>query len=141
MLRPLAFAAKYCLLQRLATALLLRAESTLIYGTGHEGAYDFGPLGVELKNNLKAAWWRSLVHERDDIEGLDASILTHREVLRHSGHEETFTDPLVDCRACKSRFRADHIEDGICPNCGSTRLTPPRRSGHAARHHSGFRNH
>ncbi|MCY4276308.1 MAG: glycine--tRNA ligase [Gammaproteobacteria bacterium] len=100
-------------------------QSGEIYG-GIQGAYDFGPLGVELKNNLKAAWWRSLVHERDDIEGLDASILTHREVLRHSGHEETFTDPLVDCRACKSRFRADHIEDGICPNCGSTELTPPR---------------
>ncbi len=96
-----------------------------IYG-GLQGVYDFGPLGVELKNNLKAAWWRSLVHERDDVEGLDASILTHREVLRHSGHEDTFVDPLVDCRSCKSRWRADHIEGAHCPKCGSGELTEPR---------------
>lgn len=96
-----------------------------IYG-GVQGVYDFGPLGVELKNNLKAAWWRSLVHERDDVEGLDASILTHRDVLRQSGHEETFADPLVDCRACKSRWRADHLPDNTCPKCGSADLTDPR---------------
>ena len=96
-----------------------------IYG-GVQGVYDFGPLGVELKNNLKAAWWRSLVHERDDIEGLDASILTHREVLRYSGHEDTFTDPMVDCRICKSRWRADHLPDNSCPKCGSSDLTDPR---------------
>lgn len=100
-------------------------QSAEIYG-GIQGVYDFGPLGVELKNNLKAAWWRSLVHERDDIEGLDASILTHREVLRYSGHEDTFTDPLVDCRDCKSRWRADHLTDGRCPQCGSAELTDPR---------------
>ena len=100
-------------------------QSAEIYG-GIQGAYDFGPLGVELKNNLKAAWWRSLVHERDDIEGLDSSILTHREVLRYSGHEDTFTDPLVDCRDCKSRWRADHLTDQKCPNCGSSELTEPR---------------
>lgn len=97
-----------------------------IYG-GVQGVYDFGPLGVELKNNLKAAWWRSLVHERDDIEGLDASILTHRDVLRYSGHEDTFTDPLVDCRSCKSRWRADHLSDNTCPKCGSSELTEPRQ--------------
>ena len=74
-----------------------------IYG-GLQGLYDYGPLGVELKNNLKAAWWRAMVHERDDVEGLDAALLTHRQVLRHSGHEQTFTDPLVDCRQCKSRW-------------------------------------
>jgi glycyl-tRNA synthetase len=87
--------------------------------------YDFGPLGVELKNNLKSAWWKSMVYERDDVEGLDASILTNQLVLNYSGHEDTFTDPLVDCRSCKSRWRADQIED-ICPNCGSKDLTDPR---------------
>ena len=96
-----------------------------IYG-GQQGVYDYGPLGVELKNNLKAAWWRSMVYERDDIEGLDAAILTNRKVLHYSGHEDTFSDPMVDCRKCKGRFRADHIPDGKCPNCGSTDLTEPR---------------
>lgn len=96
-----------------------------IYG-GLQGVYDFGPLGVELKNNLKAAWWRSMIYERDDVEGLDASILTHQKVLHYSGHEATFTDPLTDCKKCKNRFRADHIKDGKCPNCGSTELTEPR---------------
>lgn len=96
-----------------------------IYG-GLQGVYDFGPLGVELKNNLKAAWWRSMIYERDDIEGLDSSILTHQKVLHYSGHESTFTDPLTDCKKCKNRFRADHIKDGKCPNCGSTELTEPR---------------
>jgi glycyl-tRNA synthetase len=96
-----------------------------LYG-GLQGTYDYGPLGVELKNNLKAAWWRANVYERDDIEGLDSSILTHRLVLRHSGHEATFTDPMVDCRSCKSRWRADHVKDGRCERCGSTDLTEPR---------------
>ena len=96
-----------------------------IYG-GLQGVYDYGPLGVELKNNLKAAWWRAMVHERDDVEGLDSAILTNPKVLRHSGHEETFSDPLVDCRVCKSRWRADHIDDGRCPRCGSADLTAPR---------------
>ena len=96
-----------------------------IYG-GMQGVYDYGPLGVELKNNLKAAWWRAMVYERDDVEGLDASILTNRKVLHYSGHEDTFSDPMTDCRKCKGRFRADHIQDGKCPNCGSTDLTEPR---------------
>ncbi len=100
-------------------------QSADIYG-GLQGVYDFGPLGVELKNNLKAAWWRAMVYERDDIEGLDASILTHQKVLHYSGHEETFTDPLQDCKKCKNRFRADHVKDGKCPECGSTDLTEPR---------------
>ncbi len=100
-------------------------QSADIYG-GLQGCYDFGPLGVELKNNLKAAWWRAMVYERDDVEGLDASILTHRKVLQYSGHEATFTDPLTDCKKCKNRFRADHIKDGKCPVCGSTELTEPR---------------
>jgi glycyl-tRNA synthetase len=100
-------------------------QSGDIYG-GLQGVYDFGPLGVELKNNLKAAWWRSMVYERDDIEGLDSSILTLRTVLVYSGHEDTFTDPLVDCKKCKNRMRADQIQDGKCPQCGSTDLTEPR---------------
>lgn len=96
-----------------------------IYG-GLQGVYDYGPLGVELKNNLKSAWWRAMVYERDDIEGLDAAILTNRKVLHYSGHEDTFSDPMTDCKKCKGRFRADHIKDGKCPNCGSTELTEPR---------------
>ena len=99
-------------------------QSSEIYG-GLQGMYDFGPLGVELKNNLKSAWWKSMVYERDDVEGLDASILTNQLVLNYSGHEDTFTDPLVDCKSCKSRWRADQIED-TCPNCGSQDLTDPR---------------
>ena len=100
-------------------------QASEIYG-GLQGVYDYGPLGVELKNNLKAAWWRAMVHARDDVEGLDSAILTNPKVLRHSGHEETFSDPLVDCRMCKSRWRADHSQDGRCPRCGSDQLTPPR---------------
>lgn len=96
-----------------------------IYG-GLQGTYDYGPLGIELKNNLKAAWWKEMVYERDDMEGLDASILTHRLVLKHSGHEDTFSDPMVDCRQCKSRFRADHLEKPQCEKCGSKDLTEPR---------------
>ena len=69
-------------------------QSNEIYG-GLQGVYDYGPLGVELKNNLKQAWWKSMIYERNDVEGLDASILTGREVLKHSGHEDTFSDPLV----------------------------------------------
>ena len=79
-----------------------------IYG-GLQGTYDYGPLGVELKNNLKAAWWKANVYERDDMEGLDASILTHKLIWRHSGHEATFSDPLVDNRESKKRYRLDHL--------------------------------
>ena len=100
-------------------------QASEIYG-GLQGVYDYGPLGVELKNNLKAAWWRSMVYERDDVEGLDSAILTNPKVLRYSGHEETFADPLVDCRQCKSRWRADHLAGATCPGCGSPDLTDPR---------------
>jgi glycyl-tRNA synthetase len=96
-----------------------------IYG-GLQGSYDYGPLGVELKNNLKQQWWKDHVHARDDMHGLDACILTHRLTLKHSGHEDTFVDPLVDCRACKARMRADHIKDNRCEHCGSDDLTEPR---------------
>ena len=100
-------------------------QSSDLYG-GLQGIYDYGPLGVELKNNLKAAWWRAMVYEREDVEGLDAAILTNPLTLRYSGHEDTFTDPLVDCRSCKARHRADHLTEQKCPNCGSTDLTDPR---------------
>lgn len=96
-----------------------------IYG-GLQGVYDYGPLGVELKNNLKAAWWRSMVYDRDDVEGLDSSILGSRWVYRYSGHEGTFSDPMVDCRTCKNRMRADHVHNSECTQCGSKDLTPPR---------------
>jgi glycyl-tRNA synthetase len=100
-------------------------QSNEIYG-GLQGLYDYGPLGVELKNNLKQAWWRSMVFDRDDVEGLDASILTKPSVLKFSGHEDTFTDPLVDCKECKSRWRADQLKSPNCPSCGSNDLTDPR---------------
>ena len=96
-------------------------QSNEIYG-GMQGVYDFGPLGVELKNNIKDSWWSSIVYERDDVEGLDASILTHPEVLKYSGHEDTFTDPMIDCKSCGERFRADQIPD----YCKKEDLTEPR---------------
>ncbi len=95
-----------------------------IYG-GLQGTFDYGPLGVELKNNLKAAWWRANVYERDDMEGLDAAIIMNRMTWRYSGHEETFNDPMVDCRNCQMRWRADKIGN-TCPNCDSADLTDPR---------------
>jgi glycyl-tRNA synthetase len=81
-----------------------------LYG-GINGFWDYGPLGVELKNNLKALWWRWVVRERDDVEGLDAAIVTHPRTWEASGHVEHFSDPMVDCRACKKRFRADQLDD------------------------------
>ncbi|MBB6015784.1 glycine--tRNA ligase [Deinococcus radiopugnans] len=83
-------------------------QGSEIYG-GLQGFYDYGPLGVELKNNIKAAWWRSNVYERDDMEGLDSSIIMHRMVLRHSGHEATFADPMVDNKKNNKRYRLDHL--------------------------------
>lgn len=120
--------------------------SSEIYG-GLGSAWDYGPLGVELSNNVKQQWWRWIVHERDDMEGIDSSIILNRLVWKYSGHEETFSDPLVDCRDCNSRLRADKLtvksgalmnpqsinyEEALqqkllaCPNCGSTNLTEPR---------------
>ncbi|MET0623934.1 MAG: glycine--tRNA ligase, partial [Pyrinomonadaceae bacterium] len=117
--------------------------SSEIYG-GLGSAWDYGPLGVELSNNVKQAWWRWMVHERDDMEGIDSSIILNRQVWKYSGHEDTFSDPLVDCRECKSRLRADKLEvhhikplsEGgtntpdnlvlLCSNCNSKNLTEPR---------------
>ena len=96
-------------------------QSSEIYG-GLQGLYDYGPLGVELKNNIKNAWWSSMVYENDNIEGLDSSILTNPLVLKYSGHEETFSDPMVDCKSCNQRFRADQIPK----ECKPEDLTEPR---------------
>ncbi len=98
--------------------------SSEIYG-GMGACYDYGPLGVELKNNVKKAWWKAVVQQRDDMVGLDASILMHPQTWVASGHVEGFADPLVDCKQCKQRWRADHIKDGKCPACGGE-LTEPR---------------
>jgi glycyl-tRNA synthetase len=120
--------------------------SSAVYG-GLGSTWDYGPLGVELKNNVKRAWWKSVVHDRDDMEGLDAAILMNRLVWKYSGHEATFSDPMTDCRACKARPRADHVfvaqkgrdpkglaeinaaiaaKELKCPKCGSTDLTEAR---------------
>lgn len=96
------------------------------YG-GLQGTWDYGSLGVELKNNVKKAWWRRVVYERDDMEGLDCSVLMNRLVLKYSGHEETFSDPMVDCRKCKKRFRADQVDsDEKCSDGAPHDLTEPR---------------
>ena len=118
--------------------------SSEIYG-GVGSTWDYGPLGVELKNNIKRAWWRGMVQLRDDVVGLDAAILMHPRVWEASGHVENFTDPLVDCRSCKKRYRLDELPDGerladawregapvdiarvACPNCGKRELVSPRR--------------
>ena len=110
-------------------------QSSEIYG-GTGSVWDYGPLGVELKRNVKEAWWRSMVHMRDDIEGLDAAILRHPRVWEASGHVENFTDPLVECRNCHRRFRVDtllsetgaaDLEHAQCPSCGKTgEWTEPR---------------
>ena len=97
-------------------------QTNEIYG-GLQGVYDYGPLGVELKENLKRSWWAAMVYSRDDVEGIDASILTNRKVLQYSGHEETFTDPLVDCKSCGERFRSDQVPE----YCKQEDLTEPRQ--------------
>ncbi len=104
-------------------------QSSEIYG-GLNGCWDYGPLGVELKRNLKNYWWRVMAHERDDVVGMDGSILMNRAVWKASGHEDTFSDPMVDCRTCKARLRADQVVEKKgalqCPNCGGKDLTEAR---------------
>ncbi|MFA5055005.1 MAG: glycine--tRNA ligase [Dehalococcoidia bacterium] len=92
-------------------------QSSEIYG-GMSACWDYGPIGVELKRNVKEAWWRSMVKEREDIVGIDASILMHRSVWKASGHEEGFADLLRECKGCNQRWRADHLEGEVCPDCG-----------------------
>jgi len=119
-------------------------QSSEIYG-GFGSCYDYGPLGVEFSNNIKKAWWKSMVQTRTDVEGIDGSIIMHPKVWHASGHVESFTDPLVDCKKCRKRFRADHLLENIgtrpdldgrrepphdvssvtCPECGGG-LTAPR---------------
>ena len=104
-------------------------QSSEIYG-GLNGLWDYGPLGVELKRNLKNYWWRMMVHERDDVVGMDGAILMNRSVWKASGHEDTFTDPMIDCRSCRARLRGDQLVEkkGVkqCPVCGGKDLTEPR---------------
>ncbi|MEO6052615.1 MAG: glycine--tRNA ligase [Chthoniobacterales bacterium] len=104
-------------------------QASEIYG-GLNGFWDYGPLGVELKRNLKDFWWRRIVRERGDVVGMDGSIIMNRAVWKASGHEETFSDPMVDCKGCNARHRADQLpeKDGAkyCPNCGSRDLTEPQ---------------
>lgn len=99
--------------------------SSEIYG-GFANSWDYGPLGVELKNNIKRAWWKRFVQQRDDMVGLDASILMNPNVWEASGHLENFSDPLVDCKQCKRRFRADHLLEakGIKPELGTMKTAP-----------------
>ena len=131
-------------------------QSSEIYG-GTGSCWDYGPLGVELKNNVKRVWWRDSVQNRADMVGLDSSILMHPRVWQASGHLDHFTDPMVDCRMCKRRFRADKLDDEpwvhyceatkgnkfiipggeackhcgkkrtLCPACGKGELTEPRQ--------------
>jgi len=99
-------------------------QSSEIYG-GLGSCWDYGPLGAELKHNVKEAWWGSVVQERDDIVGLDTSILMHPQTWVASGHVQQFADPLVECKSCHLRFRANEVEDDICRSCGGE-LTEPR---------------
>ncbi len=96
-----------------------------IYG-GLGSTYDYGPLGVELKRNVKEAWWREMVQRRTDIVGLDSAIFQHPRTWEASGHLDSFTDPLVDCKQCKLRFRSDHVDGPRCPDCGGE-LTESRQ--------------
>lgn len=97
-----------------------------IYG-GLGGAYDYGPYGVELMKNIKNAWWNAMIYSRDDIEGLDAALISNRLMWKYSGHEGSFSDPLVECKKCGARMRQDKMKDpSKCDNCGSTDLTEPR---------------
>jgi len=99
-------------------------QGSEIYG-GYQGFWDYGPAGVELKNNLKREWWKSMVYEREDVVGIDAAIIMNPIVWEKSGHLKAFTDPLVECKKCHHRFREDKVEDGKCPDCGGE-LTSPK---------------
>ncbi len=106
-----------------------------IYG-GLQSAWDYGPLGVELKRNIEAAWWDAMVRTRENVFGIDTAIITHPDTWKASGHVEHFHDPLVDCLDCKARWRADQTAGGRCPDCGG-RLTEPRDFGLMFRTHMG----
>jgi len=99
-------------------------QSSEIYG-GLGSCWDYGPMGVELKRNVKDAWWKAIVQERDDVVGIDTSIMMHPKVWKASGHVDSFTDPLVECKSCHLRWRASEINNQLCPKCGGE-LTEPR---------------
>ena len=128
---------------RLAKARGIVFPSSEIYG-GSRAAYDYGPLGVELKENIKRQWWQTMVRGREDVVGLDSSVILAREVWEASGHVKEFTDPLTECLSCHKRFRADHLEEAYeakhkhlpehgladvnCPNCGvKGQFTEPKQ--------------
>jgi glycyl-tRNA synthetase len=100
-------------------------QSSEIYG-GVNGIWDYGPVGVEMKRNIREAWWRDMVTLRDDVIGVETSVIMHADVWRASGHLENFTDQMVDCRTCKKRFRAEQLAGPKCPSCGNATLTEPR---------------
>jgi glycyl-tRNA synthetase len=110
-------------------------QSSEIYG-GLAATWDYGPLGAELKRNLKETWWRSNVYERDDTEGLDAAILMHPMTWMASGHVSNFEDTLVDCKGCKKRFKVEHVTGKKCPECGGE-LTEPRQFNMMLKTHLG----
>ena len=101
--------------------------SSEIYG-GFAGFFDYGPVGVALRKTIKDSWWKRTVEDRLDVVGIDTSIIAHPQTWVASGHVSSFSDPMVDCMACKQRFRADHLPAGVsvCPSCGGT-LTEPRQ--------------
>jgi glycyl-tRNA synthetase len=101
-------------------------QSSEIYG-GLRSSWDYGPLGVELRRNVRNAWWRAMVQMRDDVVGIESAVVMSPAVWKASGHLDTFHDPLVECLSCHQRFRQDHLEGGVCPNCGSTDFTEPRQ--------------
>jgi glycyl-tRNA synthetase len=100
-------------------------QSSEVYG-GLQSCWDYGPLGVELKNNVKRLWWNAVVKERDDVAGMDTSIIMHPKIWEASGHVQNFNDPMVDCKKCKQRFRADGVSGDKCPECGGE-LTDARQ--------------
>lgn len=102
-------------------------QSGEIYG-GLQSAWDYGPLGVELKRNITELWWNEMVRSRSDVVGVDTAIITHSDIWKSSGHLKNFHDPMVDCRECRSRFRQDHVQGDRCPECGGE-LTEPRNFG------------
>jgi glycyl-tRNA synthetase len=112
-------------------------QSSEIYG-GLRSSWDYGPLGVELRRNIRAAWWRSMVQLRDDIVGLEAAIIMSPRVWEASGHVEGFHDPLIECESCHKRFRADHLGDPpSCPNCGGATFSEPKQFNLMFRTHMG----
>ena len=116
-------------------------QSSELYG-GLRSSWDYGPLGVELRRNIRDAWWRATVQLRDDVVGLEAAVVMSPKVWEASGHVATFHDPLVECLACHQRFRADHLEPNeegvtLCPNCGNRAFTEPRQFNMMLKTHLG----